>query len=92
MKLLLKLAIMFALARLACAGVPQIGIEGESTPIALPFNQRLTAWTKIYGMGVHNSDIPATFGWSMAWRFQRVSLVAELYRTTLDRDAGNDFG
>jgi hypothetical protein len=36
----------------------------------------LTAWTKIYGMGVHNSDIPATFGWSMAWRFQR-ALVAD---------------
>jgi hypothetical protein len=61
------------------ADTVQIRLAGESGPIALPLNQRLSAWTKIYGPGYHNSDVPASLGWSMAWWFHRVCLVATFY-------------
>ena len=44
--------------------------------MALPFNQRLAAWTTIYGTGYHNPDIQATEGWTMAWSFQRFYLAS----------------
>ena len=70
------LAALVAVMAHAQAETVQIKIAGESGPIALPFNQRLAAWTKIYGVGYHNSNIAATQGWAMAWWFHRVVLAA----------------
>jgi len=55
------LAALVAVVAHAQADTVQIKIAGESAPIALPFNQRLAAWTKVYGVGYHNSDIAARF-------------------------------
>jgi hypothetical protein len=61
-------------AQSSTPAIVRIRLAGESTPIALPFNQPLSAWTKIYGMGYHNPETP---GYGIGWKLHRVSFVTE---------------
>lgn len=69
------LAALVAVTTHAQANTVQIRVEGEPTPITLPFNQRLGAWTKIYGMGSHNPSVKL-LGYGIAWSLHRVEFVA----------------
>lgn len=74
--ILALLAICLPEAQAADPAVVRITVEGESSSIVLPLNQPVGAWTRIYGMGFHNAEIPASMGWSMSWTFHRVAMTA----------------
>jgi hypothetical protein len=76
----------------APANTVQIRLGGET--IVLPFDQPVSAWTKTWGMGFHNADIPASQGYALAWFFKRVAVAVTftghpLIATEVDIQANN---
>ncbi len=79
MRILLAFILTLAALRDLAEASPlavQIKIQREKGLIMLPLNQPLSAWTKYYGMGYHNADVPALMGWTMSWTFHRVTMAA----------------
>ena len=76
LNILALLAICLPEAQAAGPVTVRITVQGESRSIVFPLNQPVGAWTKIYGMGFHNAEIPASMGWSMSWTLHRVAIAA----------------